>query len=108
MDQTGLVFPRGNDVVVTARFPDISDPTGMTSEFFSKPSRDTPDDDPAVQVYDADVDNDPANPGATWAQFTIPADDTGITGTYWWRVDCIDTIGNRRTAECGPLFVEAV
>jgi len=108
MDQTGLVFPRGNDVVVTARFPDISDGTGMTAEFFTKPSKTTADSDPAVNVYDSDVVSDPDNPGATISHFDIPSDDTGVAGSYWWRVDCVDLIGKRRTADCGPLMVEAV
>jgi hypothetical protein len=108
MDQTGLVFPRGNDIVVTARFPEISDGTGMESEFYTKPNRATPDDDPSVQIYDSEVVSDPDNPGATIAQFDVPSTDTGVTGAYWWRVDCVDTTGKRRTANCGPLLVEAV
>ncbi len=108
MDQTGLVFRRGNDIVVTARFPEISDGTGMTAEFYNKPNREAEDDDPAVLVYDSGVDVDPANPGATLAQFDIPSTDTGTAGARWWRVDCIDTAGKRRTAECGTLLVEAV
>ena len=110
MDTTGLVFPRGNDVVVTARFPDISDGTGMVSELYTKPSRETPDNDPAVKVYDSDVVNDPDNPGATISHFDVPSEDTGVTGAVWWRVDCVDVLGNRRTPEgaCGTLLVEAV
>ena len=108
MDQTGLVFPRGNNVVVTARFPDISDGTDMTSEFYTKPSRATPDNDPSVQVYESEVVTDPDYPGQTMAQFDIPATDTGVTGAFWWRVDCVDVLSQRRTANCGPLLVEAV
>jgi len=108
MDQTGLVFPRGNDVVVTAQFPDISDGTGMISEFYTKPSRATPDTDPSVQVYESDIVKDTDNAGQTLAQFDIPAGDTGVTGAFWWRVDCVDVLNKRRTANCGPLLVEAV
>lgn len=108
MDQIGLVFPRGNDIVVTARFPEISDGTGMVSEFYSKPSRAADDSDPAVNVYTSEVVTDPDNPGSTLAQFDIPSTDTGLTGAYWWRVDCVDVLDKRRTAACGPLLVEAV
>jgi len=108
MDQTGLVFPRGNDVVVTARFPEISDGTGITSELYTKPSRDTDDDDPAVRVYSSDVVSDPDNVGQSISQFDVPAADTGLTGSFWWRVDCVDVLNKRRTANCGPLLVEAV
>jgi hypothetical protein len=110
MDQTGLVFPRGNDVTVTARFPDISDGTGMVAEFFTKPTKATPDSDPAVKTYDSDVVSDPDNAGSTISHFDIPAADTGVTGSFWWRVDCVDVTGKRRTADggCGPLMVEAV
>ena len=110
MDQTGLVFPRGNDVVVIARFPEINDGTGMVSELYTKPSKETPDSDPAVKVYDSDVVEDPDNPGSTMSQFDVPSDDTGVTGAFWWRVDCVDVQGKRRTPDgaCGPLLVEAV
>lgn len=108
MDQTGLVFPRGNDIVVTARFPDISDGTGMISEFLTKPGRETDDSDPAVQVYASDIVADPDNTGQTMAQFDIPAADTEVTGAFWWRVDCVDVLDKRRTANCGTLLVEAV
>jgi|SRR5215831_19206175 len=108
MDQTGLVFPRGNDLVVTARFPEISDGTGMTSEFFTKPDRTTSDTDPAVLVYQSAVDPDPDFPGQTKATFYVPRADTTLTGIFWWRVDCIDVLDKRRTANCGPLLVEAV
>lgn len=108
MDQTGLVFPQGNDIVVTAQFPTISDGTGMTSEFYYKDDRTTPDTDPAVEVYSSTVIPDPSNPGATYSRFTIPAADNGVTGAFWYRVDCLDSTGKRRTANCGPLLVEAV
>jgi hypothetical protein len=108
MDQNGLVFPRGNDIVVTARFPDISDGTGMSAELFTKPDRTTDDDDPSVNVYESGVAADPDNAGSTMSQFDVPAEDTDITGSFWWRVDCLDSSGRRRTAQCGPLLVEAV
>jgi len=108
MDQSMLVFPKGNDVVVTARFPDISDGTGITAEFYTKPDRTTDDSDPAVSVYSSDVVDDPDFPGATMSNFSIPRTDTGVTGSFWWRVDCIDVTAKRRTANCGPLLVEAV
>jgi hypothetical protein len=105
---TGLVFPRGNDIVVTASFPDISDGTGMSAEFYYKPDRTTDDNDPSVKVYESTVDPDPDNAGATLSTFDIPAVDNGSTGSFWWRVDVLDVNGHRRTADCGPLLVEAV
>lgn len=108
MDQVGLVFPRGNDIVVTARFPDISNGSGINAEFYSKPGRTVADTDLSVQVYNSSLVTDPDNVGATMAQFTIPSIDTGATGAFWWRVDCIDVLSKRRTAACGPLLVEAV
>jgi hypothetical protein len=94
--------------VVTASFPTISDGTGMSSEFYYKPDRTTDDDDPGVTMVESTVDPDPDNEGATLATFTITAADNGMTGSFWWRVDVIDANGNRRTANCGPLLVEAV
>jgi hypothetical protein len=104
----GLVFPRGNDVIVTARFPEISDGTGMSSEFYYKLDRTTDDDDPSVHVYESTVEPDPDNEGATLATFDVPASDNASTGSFWWRVDVLDSDGHRRTANCGPLLVEAV
>jgi hypothetical protein len=108
MDGQVLIFPQGNDIVVTARFPDISDGTGATSEFYYKDNRYTPDSDPSTQVYSSDIYDDPDNPGATMSQFTIPAADNSANGAFWWRVDCIDSLDTRRTAQCGTLLVEAV
>jgi hypothetical protein len=104
----GLVFPRGNDIVVTARFPTISDGTGMSAEFYYKADRTTADDDPSVQVYESAVTPDPDNEGATLATFEVDAADNASTGSYWWRVDVLDSSGHRRTADCGPLLVDAV
>ena len=64
--------------------------------------------DPAVQVYESDIVTDPDYPGQTMAQFDIPAVDTDVTGAFWWRVDCVDVLNKRRTANCGTLLVEAV
>jgi hypothetical protein len=108
MDMLALFFPQNNDVVVTAQFPDISDGTGMSSEFYYKLSSTTPDSDPSTLVFTSSVNADPDNVGATMAQFTIPAADNGLPAAYWWRVDVIDTFNNRRTASCGTLLVEAV
>lgn len=108
MDGNVLIFPRNNDVVVTARYPDISDGTGSNSVFYYKDNRYVSDDDPSTQMYQAPIVDDPDNPGATMSQFTIPADDNLITGAFWWRVDCVDSLNSRRTAQCGTLLVEAV
>jgi hypothetical protein len=108
MDQIGLVFPSGKDVTVVARFPDISDGTGMTAKFVTKPDRYTADTATSVRVYDSGVTADPDNPGATISKFTIPSTDTAVTGSFWWRVDCIDSLSKRKMANCGTLLVEAV
>jgi hypothetical protein len=108
MDSEVLFLPQGKDVVVTARFPTISDGTGVTSELYYKDSRYTADTDPTTQVYTSQVQDDPDNPGATFAQWTIPADDNIVTGAFWYRVDCIDSLDTRRMAACGTLLVEAV
>jgi hypothetical protein len=98
MDGQVLIFPQGNDIVVTARFPGISDGTGAQSEFS----------DPTTMVYTSAIIDDPDNPGQTMSTFEIPREDVAVTGAFWWRVDCIDTLSSRRTASCGTLLVEAV
>lgn len=108
MDGQVLFFPQNNDVVVTARYPDISDGTGSHSEFYYKDNRYAADSDPTTQMYQAPIETDPDYPGQTKSVFTIPADDNLITGAFWWRVDCVDSLSTRRTAQCGTLLVEAV
>jgi hypothetical protein len=108
MDGQVLYFPQGNDVIVTARYPEISDGTGSHSEFFYKDNRYLADNDPTTQMYSASIDADPDNPGATMSVFTIPGDDNLMAGAFWYRVDCVDTLDTRRTASCGVLLVEAV
>jgi hypothetical protein len=108
MDGQALVFPKGNDIVVTARFPEISSGAGMTSEFYYKGNRYIADSDPTTEVYTSSITADPGNPGATMSQFRIPATDNGVAGAFWWRVDAIDSTGSRRTAAAGTLLVEAV
>lgn len=109
MDSQVLYFPQGKDVVVTARYPGISDGTGSHSELYYKDNRYTPDDDPGTQMYSAPIDDDPDNPGATMSVFTIPAADNDVTGAFWWRVDAVDDTDNTRSmVQCGTLLVEAV
>lgn len=108
MDSQVLYFPQNKDVVVTARYPDISDGSGAHSELYYKDNRYTSDDDPGTQMYSAPIDDDPDNPGATMSVFTIPATDNSVTGAFWWRVDAIDTYNTRRMVQCGTLLVEAV
>ena len=108
MDGQVLLFPQNNDVVVTAQYPGISDGTGSHSEFYYKDNRYIADSDPSTQMYQAPIIPDPDNPGATMSRFTIPADDNLTTGAFWWRVDCVDSLNTRRTAQCGTLLVEAV
>lgn len=108
MDQTTLFIPLGNDITVTARFPEISDGTGMISEFWIKPSKMTPDTDPAVSTYTSPIGADPDNVGATMAQFSIPSTDNDLAGALWWRVDVVDSVSHRQTANAGPYMVETV
>lgn len=108
MDMVSLFFPQGNDIVVTARYAEISSGAGMTAEFYTKPDKTISDSDPSVMLYQSSVVADPDNLGATLSKFNIPSEDTQLTGAFWWRVDVIDAINNRRTANCGTLLVEAV
>ena len=108
MDMVALSFPQGNDIVVTARYPEISSGAGMTAKFYTKPDKTTPDSDPSVTVYQSTVVSDPNNIGATMSQFIIPSADTQDTGAFWWRVDVADAINHKRTANQGTLLVEAV
>jgi hypothetical protein len=59
MDTTSLMIPRGNDVVVTARFPEIATGTGMSSQFWYKNDKTTPDSDPSVLMVQSTVVSDP-------------------------------------------------
>lgn len=108
MDGQVLYFPQGNDIVVTARFPEISDGTGATASFYCKDDRYVDDADPTTQVYTSGVNPDPDFTGATMSVFHIPAADIEITGAFWWRVDVTDVTDKTRTASCGTLLVEAV
>lgn len=105
MDMTALFFFQNNDIIVTAKFPEIVDGTGVTAEFWYKPDKSTPDSDPANLTYTSNVIQ---GDDAVWySQFQIPAEDNMIAGAFWWRVDAIDALSNRRTAGCGTLLVEA-
>lgn len=108
MDMLTLFFKQGDDVVVTARYPDIPDGSGMTATFYIKDDKTTPDTDSTVLAYDADVVEDPDNTGATLSQFDIPSEDTQGTGALWWKVKVFDPFNNGRTANQGPLLIEAV
>ena len=106
MDMVALFFPQGNDVVVTAKFPDIIDGTGITAEFWYKDNKNTPDDDPTTVMYTSAIVQ--GDDQVWYSEFTIPATDNEVTGAFWWRVDAIDSFNKRRTANCGTLLVEAV
>jgi hypothetical protein len=108
MDMLTLFFKQGDDIVVTARYPDISDGTGMTATFYMKDDKTTLDTDSTVLTFDSDVVADPDNAGATLSQFDIPSTDTQATGAMWWKVKVFDPFNNGRTASQGPLLIEAV
>ena len=106
MNMTALFFPQNNDIVVTAKFPEITDGTGVTTEFWYKDSKDVPDSDPTSVSYQSVLSHGTDN--VWYAQFNIPAADNEVTGAFWWRVDAIDAENRRMTANCGTLLVEAV
>ena len=108
MDMLTLFFKQGDDIVVTARYAEITDGTGMTATFYIKDDKTTADTDPTVMTYDAEVVADPDNVGATLSQFSIPSEDTQVTGAWWWKVRVFDPFSNARTANQGPLLIEAV
>jgi hypothetical protein len=108
MDMIALFFKQGDDIVVTARYPEIPDGTGMTATFYIKDDKTTPDTDPTVLTYDSDVVADPDSPDATLSQFSVPSADTQDTGAWWWKVRVFDPFNNVRTANQGPLLIEAV
>lgn len=108
MDMLALFFKCGDDIVVTARYAEISDGTGMTATFYIKGDKTTPDNDPSVMTYDSNVVADPDNVGATISHFDIPSEDTQGTGARWWKVRVFDPFSNVRTANQGPLIIEAV
>lgn len=106
MNMTALFFPQGNDVVVTAKFPDIVDGAGITAEFWYKDDKTTSDDDPGTLSYSAPLVQ--GDDQIWYSEFDIPGTDNIDTGAFWWRVDAIDSFSKRRTAGCGTLLVEAV
>jgi hypothetical protein len=108
MDMLALFFKRGDDIVVTARYPEISTGTGMTATFYIKNDKTTDDTDPSVLTYDSSVVADPDNLGATLSNFSIPSEDTQDADSLWWKVRVFDSVGNVRTANQGPLLIEAV
>lgn len=108
MEMIALFFKQGDDIVVTARYPEISDGTGMTATFYIKDDKTIPDTDPTVLAYDSDVVVDPDNVGMTLSRFDIPSEDTQGAGSLWWKVKVFDPFNNGRTANQGPLLIEAV
>jgi hypothetical protein len=105
--QTALFFPQNNDVVVTAKFPGITDATGITAEFWCKTDRYTSDEDPASVMYSGTALQQGSD-GLWYSQFSVPATDNQLPGAYWWRVDAIDADNHRSTANSGTLLVQAV
>lgn len=108
MDMLALFFKQGDDIVVTARYAEIPDGTGMTATFYIKGDKMIADTDPSVIKYDSNVVADPDNVGATLSKFDIPSEVTRDTGAWWWKVRVFDPFNNARTANQGPLLIEAV
>lgn len=106
MDMTALFFPQNNDIVVTAKFPEITDGTGIVTEFWYKDNRFTADSDPSSTSYQAEMIQ--GDDSVWYSEFDIPAADNLVTGAFWWRVDAIDAQNKRMTASAGTLLIEAV
>ena len=107
MDMTALFFYQNNDIIVVAKFPDIIDGTGITTQFWYKSNKYTADTDPSTHTYTGTTLT-VGTAGLWFSNFSVPAADNTIPGAYWWRVDAIDATNKRRTAQCGTLLVEAV
>jgi hypothetical protein len=103
-----LYIPQNNDVIVTVSYPGISDGTGATSEFYYKTNRTTSDTDPTTRTYTSPIVPDPDNAGACMSSFEIPAADNASAGSFWWRIDLIDSSGDISTVGYGTLMVESV
>jgi hypothetical protein len=103
-----LYFPQGNDVVVNVYYPNVSDGTGASSEFYYKPERETPDSDPTTKKYTADVIDNPDSTGTCMSTFHIPSADNQTVGALWWRADLVDSSDNRSTVGYGTVIVEAM
>lgn len=108
MEMLALFFKQGDDIVVTARYAEITDGSGMTATFYIKGDKTTDDTDPSVIKYDSNIIADPDNVGATLSVFNIPSEDTQDTGAWWWKIRVFDPFSNVRTANQGPLLIEAV
>jgi hypothetical protein len=80
----------------------------MTATFYIKDDKMMADTDSSVLKYDSDVADDPDNIGATISQFKIPSEDTQAADSLWWKIRIFDSVGNVRTANQGPLLIEAV
>jgi len=106
MNMVALFFFQNNDIVVTAKFPEITDGTGAVAEFWYKNDKYTPANDSSTLTSTSPVVQ--GDDLIWYSDFSIPAADNADAGAFWWRVDCIDSFSNRRTAGCGTLLVEAV
>jgi hypothetical protein len=105
---TVLYIPQNNDVVVNVYYPGISDGTGATSEFYYKTDRTTSDTDPTTRMYTSTVVDNPDNTGTCMSTFEIPASDNASAGSFWWRIDLIDSSADVCTVGYGTLMVESV
>jgi hypothetical protein len=103
-----LYFQQGNDVVVNVYYPNVTDGTGASSEFYIKTERSTPDSDPSTKKYTATVVDNPDNTGTCMSTFLVPGTDIQTAGAFWWRSDLLDSSGDRSTVGYGTLIVEAV
>lgn len=107
-----ITIPLGDYIEVTAALSIPDDPqyadAGITVLLIRKPSNLTPDNDPSVITYTAPLEPDPDRPGYTRGVFKLPSADNTVPGLEWFRVDCRDALGNKRTAETGTIITESV
>lgn len=101
-------FPQGNDIAVTVYYPEVADGTGASSKFYYKKSRETSDSDPTTKTYAAPIVNNPNSSGTCMSVLDIPAADNGVAGSFWWRIDAIDSSGDVSTVGYGTLLVKEV
>lgn len=101
-------FPQGNDIAVTVYYPEVADGTGASSKFYYKKSRETSDTDPTTITYTAPIVNNPDSTGTCMSVIDIPAADNAVSGSFWWRIDAIDSTGDVSTVGYGALLVKGV
>jgi len=102
-----LTFPQNKDVDMTFT---LTDPvtglpynlTGMTVNFWTKLSRNTPDSDPSAIKYVCTV----TAPLTGQATVNVPAANTTVPSVTWYRIDLVSS-SEVKAVRFGPLQVFA-